>query len=108
VSKQNVLYYLKKAIHEFPELETVIKVDTRFSSGNYALKTLAVKRLQEVADARLRENLYDQSQYRPYRLSIKEINDICRTPFNIPKEMFDFNPYIDDERHLKEAAGEKA
>ena len=43
-SKQNVLYHLKCIVKEFPELENVLQTDTRYTNGQYALRTIAEKR----------------------------------------------------------------
>lgn len=100
-SKQNVLYHLKGAIAEFPELEKVIHIDTRYSGGHYALKTLADKKRKEQVRTRLQQQLFGE-HYNPIKFSIDEINKIIQLPFNVDDDVFTFNAYLADEEHIRE------
>lgn len=99
-SKQNVLYYLKAAVTEFPELETVIHVDTRYSGGHYALKTLASKRKKELAEQRMQRDIFGNTGSAFKCTDIKDLNKMLKLPFNVRDEVFTFNAYIKDEDHL--------
>ena len=93
-SKQNVLYHLKRAVYEFPELESVIMTDTRYSGGHYALRTLSMKRRQDLAEQRLQQNLSTN------KINIDELNKILHAPFMIRDEVFTFNAYLQDEEEM--------
>lgn len=90
-SKQNVLYHLKRAVNLFPELESVLLVDTRYSGGHYALRTLANKRKQELVDQRIQQNLSCE------KINIDDLNKMLRLPFMIRDEVFTFNAFLQDE-----------
>ena len=101
-SKQNVLYHLKNAINEFPELESVIHTDTRYTAGHYALRTLAERKMAEEAEKRLRENLYGRRAVKP--MDMEELNSILHSPLMMRDEVFTFNAYLQDEEKLNAAA----
>jgi hypothetical protein len=103
-SKQNVLYHLKSAINVFPELEAVIPTDTRYTSGHYALRTLAERRMAEEAEKRLRENLYGRHAVKT--MDIEELNSILHSPVLVRDEVFTFNAYLQDEEKLNDAAAD--
>ena len=99
-SKQNVLYHLKSVVEQFPELEAIIQTDTRYSGGRYALKTIADKRKQEIAEERIQKNIYGKDYHLFRYPDMKELNAILHLPFNIRDEVFTFNPYVKDEEHV--------
>lgn len=99
-SKQNVLYYLKTAVSAFPDLEALIQTDTRYSNGHFALRTLADRRRQQVAEERLQKILY-RDKYATMRFGMDELNKILRLPFNIDSDVFDFNAYLEDDNHVQ-------
>lgn len=105
-SKQNVLYHLRCAVAIFPELESIIPTDTRYTSGHYALRTLANKRRQELLEDRMRENLYGKGEFsKP--VDIEELNKLLAAPFAVRDEVFDFNPYLSDEEYIDEHLKDK-
>lgn len=105
-SKQNVLYHLKCVVSEFPELLSVIHTDTRYSGGQYALKTVADRKRQQVAEERAQDLIFDD-KYKPYRyMDMKELNRILRLPFNVRDEVFTFNAYLADELHMADELDE--
>lgn len=99
-SKQNVLYHLKCIVNEFPELECVLPTDTRYTDGHYALKTIAAKRKQQIAQERVQNALYPDNRFDSYKLTIEQLNNILHLPFNMREEVFNFNAYLKDEEHL--------
>lgn len=99
-SKQNVLYHLKSIVDMFPELESVLQTDTRYTNGQYALKTIAERRKKQVAEERLQAALYNDDKYKTYRLTLKQLNQILHLPFNMREEVFKFNAYLKDEEHI--------
>lgn len=101
-SKQNVLYHLKCVVDQFPELLSIIQTDTRYSAGRYALKTVADRKRMQVAEERARKLIYGEDQVSYTKMDMNELNKILRLPFNMRDEVFTFNPYISDERHLAE------
>lgn len=96
-SKQNVLYHLKHAVEIMPELASVLLTDTRFSSGRYALQTVANRRRQENAKQRIKGLLYGNDDPNLQAKSMRELNQILHAPFMVSDEALDFNPYITDE-----------
>lgn len=103
-TKQNVLYHLKAVVKDFPDLESIILTDTRYSNGHYALKTIADKRKQQIAEERVQKIIFN-NKYGEYRFTIEELNKVLHLPFNIPTEVFDFNAYLGDDFHLEEENG---
>lgn len=100
-SKQNVLYHLKNAVEEFPELESVIQTDTRYTAGHYVLRTIAEKKRREEAMGRIRSNLYGQVRQTCKPMDIDQLNQILKAPFMVRDEVFLFNAYTADEDHIK-------
>ena len=96
-SKQNVLYHLKHAVEIIPELASALLTDTRFSAGRYALKTIAQESRIQYAEKRIQGILYGENDPAFTAHRLKELNAILQAPFLVPKEAFDFNPYIKDE-----------
>ncbi len=96
-SKQNVLYHLKHAVDIMPELASVLLTDTRFSSGRYALQTVANRRRQDYAKQRMKGLLYGEDDPNIQAKSMRELNQILHAPFMVSDEALDFNPYITDE-----------
>lgn len=106
-SKQNVLYHLKCVVEQFPELLSIIQTDTRYSAGKYALKTVADRKRQQIAEERAQKIIYGD-KYAPFRyMDMKELNKILRLPFNMRDEVFTFNAYLDDERHIQDTEEEE-
>lgn len=105
-SKQNVLYHLRSAVALLPELEAVIPTDTRYTSGHYALRTLANKRRQELLEDKMRENLYGKGEFSK-SVDIHELNKLLAAPFMVRDEVFDFNPYLNDETYIDEHLKDK-
>ena len=102
-SKQNVLYYLKQAVTEIPQLADVLLVDTRYSSGYYALKTVADIKRQKEAEKEIQKNIFGK-QAQDLAMSIEEVNSILHLPFNFKDEIINFNAYIKDEDYLNGTA----
>lgn len=99
-SKQNVLYHLKSAVRMYPEIEAALLIDSRYSGGRYALKTLAETRRQMQVERRVRQNLYgDAWEAQQYR-RVEELNEILRLPFVISPRVLSFNAYVKDEEEL--------
>jgi len=96
-SKQNVLYHLKHAVELFPELQSVLLTDTRFSGGRYALQTVANRVRQEAGIKRIQGLLYGELDETTAKLSVKELNAILHAPFMVEEDVLNFNPYITDE-----------
>lgn len=96
-SKQNVLYHLKHAVDLMPELASVLLTDTRFSSGRYALQTVANRHRQDTAKQRIKGLLYGEDNPSIQMKSMRELNQILHAPFMLSDEALDFNPYIKDE-----------
>lgn len=96
-SKQNTLYHLKHAVELFPELESVLLTDTRFSGGRYALQTVANRVRQESGIKRIQGLLYGELDPKVAEQRVKELNAILHAPFMVDDEVLDFNPYINDE-----------
>lgn len=95
--KQNVLYHLKHAVSQFPELNSALLTDTRFSGGRYALQTVANKNRQVASKKYLQRTIYgDDPAMRAKAMS--EITAILRAPFMTADEVLNFNPYIENER----------
>jgi len=107
-SKQNVLYHLKSAVDEMPELESAILTDTRYSGGHYALKTLAAKRRQEMAEQRIQRTMFGDMSERIKMYSIEELNKILKLPFMVRDEVFTFNAYLQDEEHIDGSSDDKS
>ena len=99
-SKQNVLYHLKSAVRMYPEIEAALLIDSRYSGGRYALKTLAESRRREQVERRVRQNLYGDAWEAQQYGRVEEINDILRLPFVIDPRVLDFNAYVKDEEEL--------
>ena len=99
-SKQNVLYHLKSAVRLYPEIEAALLIDSRYSGGRYALKTLAESRRREQVERRVRQNLYGDAWEAQQYGRVEEINDILRLPFVIDPRVLDFNAYVKDEEEL--------
>lgn len=99
-SKQNVLYHLKNVVEEFPELETVIQTDTRYSAGRYALRTIADKRRRDNALEKTQKLLFREYHCVLGSADIKTLNFILRLPFLMRDEVFTFNSYLKDEEYL--------
>lgn len=102
VTKQIVLYNLKRAIEKFPELSSVFITDTRFSSGKMALETVAAKNRREVAIEKLKGVLYGDDESLK-SMAMKEINAIIHSPCFVSSEVMDFNWYADDADALRRA-----
>jgi hypothetical protein len=102
--KQSVLYYLKRAVAEFPELESALLVDTRSSKGHYALKSVAAKSREKSANLRMRKLLYAQDP-EDIEKQVKEINGILKTELCIPDAVLDYNPVIDGIPESEEMEG---
>ena len=99
-SKQNVLYHLKHAVEIMPELASVLLTDTRFSSGRYALQTVANRRRQENAKQRMKGLLYGNDDPNLQAKSMRELNAILHAPFMVSDDALEFsgfNSYITDE-----------
>lgn len=96
-SKQNVLYHLKHAVEMFPDLNSAILTDTRFSGGHYALKTIAEANKQNKAKQRIQGILYGEANPAFIARGLKEITRICSLPFMADKDIINFNPFIKDE-----------
>lgn len=101
-SKQNVLYHLKNAVKAFPELESVLVIDSRYSGGRYALKTLSQKLKEQQATTRIRQNLYGDEAADMQARKIEELNAILHLPFMIDRKVLDFNAYADEEESLSD------
>jgi hypothetical protein len=104
-SKQNILYHLKHAVSLFPELRSALLTDTRFTSGRYALQTVAQKTRHDMCEQRLQKIIYGDD-FRLQSMTLNEIRAIVDAPFMTPDEVLNFNPYvkdeIDDEKELEE------
>ena len=98
-SKQNVLYHLKHAVELYPELNSAILTDTRFSAGHYALKTIADRNRQNKYKQRIQGILYGEANPGFIAKSLQEITKICAMPFMVTDEVINFNPFIEDEMH---------
>ena len=98
-SKQNVLYHLKHAVELYPELNSAILTDTRFSAGHYALKTIADRNRQNKARQRIQGILYGEQNPGFIAKGLMEITKICAMPFMVTDEVINFNPFIEDEMH---------
>lgn len=96
-SKQNILYHMKQAVAMYPDLETVLPTDTRFSGGRYALKTIADLSRRTLGIKRIQGILYGDANPAFKAMGIKEINRIISAPFMLDDEIFEFNPYVADE-----------
>lgn len=96
-SKQNILYHMKQAVAMYPELETVLPTDTRFSGGRYALRTIADISRRTLGIKRIQGILYGDANPAFKAMSIREINKIINAPFILDDEIFEFNPYVKDE-----------
>ena len=96
-SKQNVLYHLKHAVEMFPDLNSAILTDTRFSGGHYALKSIAEANKQNKAKQRIQGILYGEANPAFIARGLKEITRICSLPFMANTEIINFNPFIKDE-----------
>lgn len=107
-SKQNVLYHLKSAVKQFPELGNVIAIDTRYSGGRYALRTLAEKRRKEMVETRVQQALYGPRYFTGRYPDVKELNAILRSPLNVRDEVFTYNAYVKDEDALDEPSGSES
>lgn len=94
-SKQNVLYHLKHAVQQFPELASSIITDTRFSGGKYAIKTVAsiMQQIQQVA--KVQKALYSQVQTNRTR-SIQELNKLFKQPSKQAKAINMYDEYKQD------------
>ena len=101
-SKQVVLYHLKTIVNDFPELEAVIHTDTRYSGGRYALRTLSLKRKQDIALEQLQKDLYGKKAYVSKYNTVEDVNKILHAPFMVDDEVFTFNAYLKDEEHANE------
>lgn len=100
ITKQRVLYYLKKAIEAFPELYSAMSTDTRFSAGRNALLTVAQKHRREVAVEKLKGVLYgDDPSLKA--MALKDVNEILNAPFLISDDVLNFNWYSEDEDKLR-------
>ena len=104
--KQTVLYRLRKVVEQFPELETVLPTDTRYSSGKYTLKTIAAKKKQELAERHVTNALFG-GKYKNYQYTMEDLNKLLRLPFNVADDVFLFNAYTRDEDHLNGASENK-
>ena len=96
-SKQNVLYHLKHAVELYPDLNSAILTDTRFSAGHYALTTIANKRRQNKFKQRIQGILYGEANPGFVAKGLSEITKICAMPFMVSDEVINFNPFTDDE-----------
>lgn len=105
-SKPNVLYHLKAAVKQFPELADVLLVDTRYSGGRYALKTVAEKHRKAVVETRVQQAIYGDKYGIGRYPDVKELNAILRSPVNVRDEVFTYNAYLKDEEHLDGASGD--
>ena len=81
-SKQNVLYHLSHAVHEFPDLDKAILTDTRFSGGHYAIRTEADKAARAKQVQRVRRMLYDTTQANRVK-SFEELVNAFKKPFKV-------------------------
>lgn len=111
-SKQNVLYYLKTAVKELPDLTTVLTTSTRGGRSCHALRTLADKRKQEVSEERIQRILY-KDKYDTLRFGMDELNKILQLPFNVDDSILDFRAYgkcdeLDGEGEHKETTEDGA
>ena len=79
-SKQNVLYHLSHAVHEFPDLHKAILTDTRFSGGHYALRTEADKMARQKQVERVRHLLYESTDTNTSK-SFEELTAMFKKPF---------------------------
>lgn len=95
--KQNVLYHLKHAVSQFPELNSALLTDTRFSGGRYALQTVANKNRQVASKKYLQRTIYGDDPDMQAK-AMSEITAILRAPFMTADEVLNFNPYIENER----------
>ena len=96
-SKQNILYHMKQAVAMYPDLETVLPTDTRFSGGRYALRTIADISRRTLGIKRIQGILYGDANPAFKAMGIREINKIISAPFMLDDEIFEFNPYVEDE-----------
>lgn len=82
-SKQNVLYHLKHAVTEFPELDSALIIDTRFSSstGGSAIHSVAQLKNNTKVLNKLRNHMYDKHQFNTQN-DIKTINQIFNMPYS--------------------------
>ena len=100
ITKQIVLYNLKKAIETIPELGAVFLTDTRFSSGKMALTTVAEKNRRDIAIERLKGVLYgDDPSLKS--MALKEVNAILSAPCILSDGVLDFNWYSEDADKLR-------
>lgn len=100
VTKQIVLYNLKRAIETIPELSSVFLTDTRFSGGKHALATVANKVRRDVSIEKLKGVLYgDDPSLKA--MAVKEVNAIINAPCVIGDGVLDFNWYSDDADKLR-------
>lgn len=106
-SKQNVLYHLKHAVSEFPELLSVLLTDTRYSSGHYALRTVATKKKRAAAEKEIQRTLYGPACDRYSDEEVDRINAILKLPFMMEDDVFTFNAYIQDEAHVAASSEDK-
>ena len=100
ITKQIVLYNLKRAIETIPELSSVFLTDTRFSGGKHALDTVANKVRRDIAIERVKGVLYgDDPSLKA--MALNEINAIINAPCVIGDGVLDFNWYSDDADELR-------
>ena len=92
-SKQNVLYHLSHAVHEFPDLHKAILTDTRFSGGHYALRTQADKVAKQKQVQKVRHMLYETTEANSSK-SFEELTKLFKKPFK--------ETVIEDFQELKE------
>ena len=79
-SKQNVLYHLKRVVSMYPELESAIITDTRFSGGRYAIRTTAdIARHNRLVED-VRQQLYPQTKVNQ-SFSIDDLNRLLNLPY---------------------------
>lgn len=93
-SKQNVLYHLKQAVQQFPELEALILTDTRFSGGRYALRTVASQCRKDYIEDRLREALYGKDILKKQE-TLEQISRLLDAHCALPDDIIDFDPYTE-------------
>ena len=101
-TKQKVLYCLKHAVEEFPELSSVFLTDTRFSGGKNAIETLANKHKRQASEEELKGVLYGNDDSLK-ALALSAVNRILRDPAAIRESVLDFNYYSTDEAELRNA-----
>lgn len=101
-TKQKVLYCLKHAVEELPELSSVFLTDTRFSGGKNAIETLASKCKRQASEEELKGVLYGNDESLK-AMALEKVNKIIHDPTALKDSALDFNYYSEDETNLRVA-----